>query len=326
MGTDQIFPGDFEEYRYPGESNALTLAIIALLILTFGFFATSLSFAVIVTLVGLAYVRIRQGQILGNSVLVSPRNFERVHRTVLMACERLGVELPRVYVRQDPYLNAFALGYSPPFSVVIHSATVHSLDDEELAFVVGHELAHIKMGHTTWLSFIAPLGNTLPGFNLIFGSWQRRSEYTADRLGLIVCGNLAAATRALVKVAVGPEALAHVDVQEFLRQAEQVAASDVDRLGELFVSHPYAVNRLANLISFEHKMREHPLRTEVADQVRLQQRRCPGCGASVQTSHRFCTHCGIQLVGDPSIRTCHACGTQVKDDARYCHECGTPLQ
>lgn len=286
---------DPDQYRYPGESDRLLVAVGVLFIILFGLMAVSLGFVLGAVLVGLFYVRTKQGQLLGNAALVTPRTFARVHSLAETARRRLGMPMPRVHVAQDPYLNAFALGFSSPHSVVLHSALVHELDDQELLFVLGHEFGHIKAGHTRWLSVIAPFGSTVAGFDLIFGPWSRRAEYTSDRAGLIACRDLDGALRAIIKVSAGPRALEHTDLAQFLEQAKALDTSEIDRIGELFIGHPYTVNRIRQLIDFYHSPTYRQLAGADPQTPTPADADCPGCAASRHAGHRFCTRCGRRL-------------------------------
>jgi Zn-dependent protease with chaperone function len=51
----------------------------------------------------------------------------------------------RVYVVDNPEWNAFAMGN---FSVYVHSGLLKDMDDDELAIVLGHEIAHATYEHT----------------------------------------------------------------------------------------------------------------------------------------------------------------------------------
>ncbi len=58
-------------------------------------------------------------------------------------------EVPELYVRQDPTPNAMALGSDHPF-IVLNTGLIDLLDDEELRFVIGHEVGHILSGHAVY--------------------------------------------------------------------------------------------------------------------------------------------------------------------------------
>ena len=57
---------------------------------------------------------------------------------------------------------------------------------------------------------------------------------------------------------------------------------------------------------------------------------CPGCGAEVSRSSKFCDKCGTELmkveaekVEEVVQKTCTNCGASLEDDAMFCGECGT---
>ena len=60
-------------------------------------------------------------------------------------CIAAGVPKPRLYVMEDPALNAFATGRNPKNAVIcVTTGLMKELDYYELEGVVAHELAHIK--------------------------------------------------------------------------------------------------------------------------------------------------------------------------------------
>ncbi|HVI69700.1 MAG TPA: M48 family metallopeptidase [Magnetospirillaceae bacterium] len=69
----------------------------------------------------------------------------RLYRTVENLCITTGMPMPKVYIIDDPGLNAFATGRDPAHAVVC--ATVGLLElmtDTELEAVMAHELGHIQ--------------------------------------------------------------------------------------------------------------------------------------------------------------------------------------
>lgn len=56
-----------------------------------------------------------------------------------------GMPTPKVYIMQDPSLNAFATGRDPAHaSVAVTTGLLQGLDKQELEGVLAHELSHIK--------------------------------------------------------------------------------------------------------------------------------------------------------------------------------------
>ena len=304
-------PFSIEGCRCPGEGRTLAAALVLSVLIAFVGLAVSLGLGIVVVALGLAYIRLRQSSLLGNSIPVTDRTYPLIHQQLLTACSALSAEIPRTYVVQDPSLNAFSMGFSRPYSVVLNSGLVDSLTPDELQFVIGHEVGHILAGHTKWLSFVSPAGSQMiPGFDLLFGFWQRKTEYTADRVGYCATGNVDAATRALVKVACGPKALEHVDVHQILGQLGNFNETDLTyRLGEMLGTHPYMTHRIRELVMFDRRRSGNPLGRCT----------CPGCGRPVSAESRYCTTCGTQLA-------CLACRTLIRHPGdRFCRSCGKPL-
>jgi hypothetical protein len=134
---------------------------------------------------------------------------------------------------------------------------------------------------------IAPLGTTIPGFDFLFGFWQRKGEYTADRLGLIAGQNIEAATRALIKISSGPRALEHIQIKDVLDQIAKLNSGDITYdLGETLGTHPYMANRIRELIMFDRLEGR-------ANGTKIQS--CVHCGGPVKIDDLYCTHCGMPL-------------------------------
>jgi len=56
-----------------------------------------------------------------------------------------GVPMPKVYIIDDPAMNAFATGRDPSrSSIAVTTGLINNLQNEELEGVVAHELSHVK--------------------------------------------------------------------------------------------------------------------------------------------------------------------------------------
>jgi Zn-dependent protease with chaperone function len=202
---------------------------------------------------------------LGTATKVDHRQFSRVHRLFGEAASALDVrKVPIVYVYADPNPWAVTLGINHPF-VVISSGMVKLLDDDELRFVLGHELGHALSGHalyTTMLKQLLRLSNTLAwlpfgtlGLRAVIAAlyeWSRKAELSGDRAGLLATQDPAAALRCLMKLAGGGD-LDDLDVTAFKAQGEEyLSTPDVrDSVLKLLLlenaTHPFAVVRAAEL-------------------------------------------------------------------------------
>lgn len=209
---------------------------------------------------------------LASAVRVSDKQFPRLHKMVEEACHTLDVtDRPELYVTQDPMLNAGAIGVKEPF-MTINSSMLDSLDDDELLAVIGHELGHIVSGHVLYKTLLRLLTRfgmmVLPRIPLAYAAligvvlalleWDRKSELSGDRAGLLVVQKPEVSTTTLMKLA-GGKHLDEMDVEEFYRQAD-----DYDAGGDLLDG----VYKIMNLMGQTHPfpvLRVKAIRTWATD-------------------------------------------------------------
>jgi len=204
----------------------------------------------------------------GNAVRIGPSQFPKLwtlHTEVTTTFDWPNV--PELYVSQTPFFNAGAYGMDAPF-IVIHSAAVELLDDDELRVLLSHELGHVLSGHALYRTIAAILAMVSLGalpmlaelallpIRLAFLEWSRKSELSADRAGLIGAQDIVAAQRLDMKMAGGgrgPGFAGQLNVDAFMQQAHEYAASgeglDVvyKLLSSLALTHPMHTVRAAEL-------------------------------------------------------------------------------
>jgi len=77
----------------------------------------------------------------------NPQNREEkllIHRVEEMSIAS-GLPMPKVYVQDSEYINAFATGKNPEKSVIcVTTGALQKLNQEELGGVIAHEMSHIK--------------------------------------------------------------------------------------------------------------------------------------------------------------------------------------
>jgi len=196
-----------------------------------------------------------------NAVRVSPNQFGRLHGLYQDVARTM--DAPKeygLYVSQTPMVNAGAYGMERPF-IILNSGTVNLLDDDELAYVLGHELSHILSDHvlyrtmTILLLQLATLGFPIVGLAaravlVALLEWYRKSELSSDRAGLLAVQEPEVAMRAMLKMAGGGTA-EETSLQEFIQQAEEyrtggdVADQVYKILNLIGATHPFWVLRLS---------------------------------------------------------------------------------
>jgi Zn-dependent protease with chaperone function len=198
---------------------------------------------------------------LGSAVRVDERQFPQLHYLLNDAARVLDAdEIPELYVAANPVLNAITIGMAKPF-IVLNSGLVDLLDEEELRFVVGHELGHAISGHAVYQTLLQRLLsltgvlNSIPlgglGIRAIVAAlyeWSRKAELSADRAGLLATQDPSTAARVHMQLASGGH-LEDLDTTSFFAQGQEyLDASDLrDSVLKLLLienrSHPFAVVR-----------------------------------------------------------------------------------
>ncbi len=201
---------------------------------------------------------------LGGAVRVDERQFPVLHRALNDAAGILDAErVPELFVIGEPSFNAWCVGMDKPF-ILISSGVVDLMDEDELRWILAHELGHAVSGHAlyrTILDRLLKLTRTLGaipiagiGARVILAGlmeWQRKSELSADRAGLLATQDPAAAYRALMKLASGGH-LDDLDQTSFFEQGAEYDDTDLrDSVMKIQLlegrSHPMTVSRASEL-------------------------------------------------------------------------------
>ncbi len=276
-------PARLRDYRYKGEvlSLALTLIILfALYTLAAIFFPETWSStlkALLITLAGLAVyvisVKLQQRAALGTMARISPRQFPELYDLAATAAERLGRPPVPLYVKRQSEMNIYTTGLWQQPIIVLTSSLVDQMEPDNLQFFIGREIGHIAAGHIWLRTLLKPLGADVPVVgrllnSVIFGDWINRTEFTADRAGLIACRSLTTAVSAMLKFGVGVRLFEKLDIKEFLDQVNEV--SDVrGHLTEILAEQPYLTQRVRSLVRFSLSERYKSLAPEKRNFTRI---------------------------------------------------------
>jgi Zn-dependent protease with chaperone function len=197
----------------------------------------------------------------GNGVRISERQLPHLYARVTVAAEKLGMaQVPDVYLLQSGgLLNAFATKLLSRNFVIIYSSLADSCQDSrQLDFIIGHELGHLAAGHLKWNGLLAPY-RLVPWLG---PAYSRAREYTCDRCGLAVAGDLEQSTRGLAVLAAGGKAAASVDLAAFEEQRLESGSFWMSVM-ELVSSHPFLCKRAAALREYQRPGTVQPVARNV---------------------------------------------------------------
>lgn len=199
-----------------------------------------------------------------NAVKVGPNQFPEIYALYQDVLKTLDIETEYdLFVSQTPIVNAGAYGMDRPF-IILNSGMLIILNEEELSYILAHELGHIVSDHvlyrtmTVLLIQLASMGFPIVGIAaravlVALLEWQRKAEFSCDRAGLLAVQDPNVVMSALMKLAGGGELKYDMNLEEFIRQAEDyrdsgdVADQVFKILNLLGSTHPFPVLRVSEL-------------------------------------------------------------------------------
>jgi len=194
----------------------------------------------------------------GDGLRISERQLPDLYQRIKDAARKLGLaDVPEVYILQsNGLLNAFATKLLSRRVVIIYSNLVDQCSDpQQLDFVIGHELGHLAAGHLTWNFFLLPF-RLMPWLG---PAYSRACEYTCDRAGFAVVGQLEPSMRALCVLAAGGQLAGKVDLEDFIDQCRDSGRFWMS-VFELSSTHPYLCKRAAALQEYAAPGTVRPVR------------------------------------------------------------------
>lgn len=177
-------------------------------------------------------------------LLVSEQTTPTLAKEFASLCDRLS--LPRdcmeafVYASPEIQAECFA-GSIDQCTVRFSSALVNLLDEDEFSFVAGHEIGHFLLGH----GHASHSGQE----SIEHFMQMRAQEISVDRCGLIACGDLQTAIRALMKSVSGlGRRFLRFDAATFISQLSRLSSGA--RGESLANTHPSMIIRCRALLWF----------------------------------------------------------------------------
>ena len=203
---------------------------------------------------------------------------------------RAGLPMPRVYLMDNPQPNAFATGRNPEHAAVaVTTGLLNTLNRDEVAGVIAHELAHIRNHDTLTMTITATIAGAismLAQFGLFFGGGNRNNngvgiigtlamvilaplaamlvqmaisrtrEYSADNIGAHIAGGTEGLSSALVKISNAAHHVENDTAEQNPATAHLFIINPLSghRMDNLFSTHPSTENRIAALNELSREM------------------------------------------------------------------------
>jgi Zn-dependent protease with chaperone function len=209
-------------------------------------------------------ISVELGEFLATSIFIDQKSFPD-HFAVLSHCaETLGIPIPHAVTNNSVDLfNGFTAGTDEYSFIYLTSGLCKYFTQDEACFVVGHECGHIASKHMVYHTLVWVLTNTTSRYLGTLGkilsqtagipllAWARRSEVTADRAGLLCCGDITIAERALMRLVAGHADIDQVDIEDYLRRYKDMQDfHGASPWRQLFTTHPLIPKRIEALRLF----------------------------------------------------------------------------
>jgi Zn-dependent protease with chaperone function len=248
------------DYRYPYEYFILVITIlVVLLVIALTAAATVCGSAIFIPLIvifGYYAGRNKHRELLTRAQQVTPQSAPEMLPLIQANSARLQVEPVNVFIVPSNQLNAYTFGMDSPKAIVLYSSLFKIMDQDEIQFILGHEMGHVKLGYT-WLNTLVGGMAGIPSsigaaaiMELAFRWWNRACEYSADRAGVLASGKPGKAISAMVKLEAGPVARTQAGMQAAIQHLEAENNDILHNLEELLASHPMIAKRIDQIRIF----------------------------------------------------------------------------
>tara|TARA_Y100000817_G_C16851266_1_gene542175 strand:- start:97 stop:1230 length:1134 start_codon:yes stop_codon:yes gene_type:complete len=196
--------------------------------------------------------------LLSTSIRITEDIIPQVYKSIKSVFKKLKVENQfDFFVTSDTYqanasCNLMSVSSKP--YIILTSKLIELLNDKELEFVIGHEVAHYIYQHALYPN---PQTTENRSLKLNILNLGRAAEISADRIGFLACGDLESSLRTNLKLASGLNDK-HLNFKfsaylDQLRELENLGKSET----QLFSTHPSFLIRMQALIWFSMTKEYH---------------------------------------------------------------------
>ncbi len=196
--------------------------------------------------------------LLSRSIRVEKAIFPTVGGAIEKVFRRLDLENEfNFFVTADNFQANAACSLMPSASkpdIIITSKLIELLSEEELQFIIGHEVAHYFYQHSLYPN-LETASETNLKLNIL--NLNRSAEISADRVGFIASGSLEKSLRASLKLASGlSEKHLKFSFSTYLDQLREIESIGKSQ-SELWSTHPSFLIRIQALIWFSMSKEYH---------------------------------------------------------------------
>ncbi len=161
------------------------------------------------------------------------------------------------FIVNSPEMNAFAIpsNYQEnPHRIALNSTMIDRMDEDELRFVIGHEIGHLvtktyKISQMMRFLFQDKEPNLLLKQKFMF--WEKLCELSSDRFGLLANKNIEKSISSFFKLISGlPKNVIDFDLEAFIKQNEDDLKEHINEMSSQNISHPIPSLRVVALHTF----------------------------------------------------------------------------
>ncbi|MBF0543364.1 MAG: M48 family metallopeptidase [Candidatus Riflebacteria bacterium] len=162
------------------------------------------------------------------------------------------------YVSNEAEFNSSSILSSirgKPHIVIINRGLIEKVSLAELEFIIGHEIGHLIFRHayvTRVIQYVYPTYENLPPLlQKLYDVWSKLCEISADRVGLLACGDLETAVRGLFKLSSAlDEKYFDLSLENMVRIADLTYTEMREHPSYVSATHPANPIRIKALMEF----------------------------------------------------------------------------
>ena len=173
---------------------------------------------------------------MSSCVRINEKQLPEYYNMLPPICEKLGIDVPELYLSLDVTPNAGTYGETKPF-IIINSGLFETLPEELIPTVLAHECGHIACHHVLYstmgrivlghadsaLRAFVPYGGlaSIP-LEVAFFYWMRCSELSADRAAVLCDGTAEKMSEVCLRLAgYDKDIRSLASKEEFMEQARE---------------------------------------------------------------------------------------------------------